>query len=120
MEIILYILIGFALLIIVLAMIAPKSYEVSRSVEINRPLPEVFSYLKSLKNQDNWSPWAEKDPDMKKTFTGIDGEAGCISTWEGNKEVGSGEQEIMGITENEIIKSQLRFLNLLNQLPMHI
>jgi len=110
MEIVLYVLIGFVLLITILAMIAPKSYEVNRSVEINRPLSEVFLYLKSLKNQDNWSPWAEKDPNMKKTFTGTDGEVGCISAWEGNKEVGSGEQEIMGIVENEIIESQLRFL----------
>jgi len=110
MEIILYVLIGIALLIVILAMVAPKSYEVSRSVEINRPLSDVFLYLKSLKNQDNWSPWAEKDPDMKKTFMGTDGEVGCISAWEGNKEVGSGEQEIMGIFENEVIESQLRFL----------
>jgi len=110
MNILLYILIGLVLLIIVLAIIAPKSYDVSRSVQINKSLPEVFSYLKSLKNQDNWSPWAEKDPDMKKTFTGVDGEAGCISAWEGNKEVGSGEQEMMEVIENEIIRSQLRFL----------
>lgn len=89
---------------------APKSYNVSRSISINKPLSEVFTYLKSLKNQDNWSPWAEKDPNMVKTFTGTDGEVGCVSAWVGNKDVGEGEQELTGIVENELIESQLRFL----------
>jgi len=110
MNVLLYVLLGFVLLIIILGMIAPKSYEVNRSIIINKPLSEVFSYLKSLKNQDNWSPWAQKDPDMKKTFIGTDGEVGCISAWEGNKQVGSGEQEITNIIENEVIESELRFL----------
>jgi len=105
-----YIIIGILLLIIILALIAPKSYEVSRSITINKPLSEVFTYLKSLKNQDNWSPWAERDPNMKKTFTGTDGEVGCISAWESDhNQVGSGEQEITSITDNKEVTTQLRF-----------
>ena len=57
----------------------PKDYDVSRTILISRPCPEVFKYLKSLKKQDKWSPWAEKDPNMKKSFTGVDGEVGSIS-----------------------------------------
>ncbi|MBV1888367.1 MAG: SRPBCC family protein [Urechidicola sp.] len=110
MNTLIYILAGFVLLIIILAIIAPKKYDVSREISINKPLKEVFDYLKFLKNQDNWSPWAEKDPNMKKTLAGTDGEVGCVSAWVGNKDVGAGEQEIMGIKENEEIASQLRFL----------
>ena len=106
----LYILGAIVLLIIILAIIAPKSYDVNRSIVINKPLTDVFAYLKLLKNQDNWSPWAEKDPIMKKTFTGTDGEVGFISAWVGNKEVGEGEQEITSFVENEVVYSQLRFL----------
>jgi len=106
----LYILGAIVVLIMILAMIAPKSYDVSRSIVINKPLTDVYSYLILLKNQDNWSPWAEKDPNMKKTFTGTDGEVGFVSTWVGNNEVGDGEQEITGFVENEVINSQLRFL----------
>jgi len=87
----LYILGAIVVLIMILAMIAPKSYDVSRSIVINKPLTDVYSYLILLKNQDNWSPWAEKDPNMKKTFTGTDGEVGFVFTWVGNKEVGDGE-----------------------------
>ncbi|SNR52486.1 Polyketide cyclase / dehydrase and lipid transport [Lutibacter agarilyticus] len=110
MTIFFYVILILILLVIILANIAPKNYDVSRSVIIKKPLPEVFTFLKLLKNQDEWSPWAEKDPAMRKTFTGTDGEVGFVSAWVGNKEVGEGEQELTGIIENEVVKSQLRFL----------
>lgn len=110
MSTLIYIVLGIVLLIIFLALIAPKSYNVNRSIIINKPLPEVFTYLKYLKNQDNWSLWAEKDPNMNKSITGVDGEVGCISSWKGNKEVGEGEQEIIRVLENQKIETQLRFL----------
>ena len=114
MSTVLYIVLAVILIIIVLALISPKSYDVNRNISINKPLPEVFSYLKSLKNQDNWSPWAEKDPNMEKTFTGTDGEIGCVSAWKGNKDVGEGEHEITNIVKNKVIESQLRFLKPFN------
>ncbi len=110
MMTLLYILAAIVLLVIILGLIAPKTYEVSRSIEIKRNLKDTFSYLVSLKNQDEWSPWGKRDPNMKKEFEGTDGKVGAISRWEGNKEVGSGEQEIINIVENELIESQLRFL----------
>jgi hypothetical protein len=59
---------------------------------------------------DEWSPWAEKDPNMEKKFTGIDGEVGAVSYWNGNKDVGEGEQEIIRIEEGKRIDTELRFL----------
>ena len=106
----LYIVSGIIVLIIILGLLAPKSYEVNRSIVINDLLPEVFQYLKYIKNQDNWSPWKKKDPNMIQTFEGTDGEVGFISKWEGNKGVGTGEQEIKHIVENDRIETQLRFL----------
>lgn len=105
-----YILAAILVLLIVLYLIAPARYDVSRSIQINRPPSAVFEYLKYLKNQDDWSPWARRDPDMKKEYRGTDGTVGFVSAWEGNKEVGSGEQEITRIEEGSRIESQLRFL----------
>lgn len=106
----LYILGGIVLLIIVLAMIAPKSYNVSRSIEIDQPRAVVFDNLRYLKNHDQWSPWNKKDPNMEKKFTGTDGEVGAISYWNGNKDVGEGEQELKKIEDGHRIESELRFL----------
>jgi flavodoxin len=58
---------------------------------------------------DDWSPWAKKDPNMDKKFTGTNGEVGSQSYWNGNKEVGEGEQEIKNIIDGERIESELRF-----------
>lgn len=107
---ILYIVLAIVFLIITLIAIAPKNYDVSRSIEIAKSKDVVFSYLKSLKKQDEWSPWGKRDPNMQKKFTGTDGEVGAINYWKGNKDVGEGEQEITKIVEGERIESELRFL----------
>ncbi len=110
MTTVLYILGSLILLIVFLGIIAPKSYNVSRSISIAQPKDTVFEYIKSLEKMDNWSPWAKKDPNMEKKFTGTDGEVGSVSYWNGNKEVGEGEQEITKIVPGERIESELRFL----------
>jgi len=107
--IVLYIFGAIIAVIILLALIAPKHYQVQRHIVINKPLPDVFSYLKHIKNQDNWSPWKNKDPDMKQEFIGTDGQVGFVAKWDGNKEVGLGEQEITNIVENNRVEARLRF-----------
>ena len=97
MNTFLIIIAAIAVLILVLAMLAPKSYNVFRTIEIAKPKAEVFEYLKFLKNQEKWSPWEKKDPDMQKQFRGTDGSVGALSAWQGNKAVGEGEQEITKI-----------------------
>ncbi|HEX8515283.1 MAG TPA: SRPBCC family protein [Bacteroidia bacterium] len=105
----LYILVGLAILILIISLAIPTEFKLERDVVINKPKAEVFSYVKSLKNQDNWSVWNMKDPNMKREFTGTDGTQGFISRWEGNKDVGIGEQEIKKIVEGERVDMQLRF-----------
>ena len=109
MEIAIYVIILILSVIVILGLIAPKNLEVSRSIIINKPRSEMFQYLRLIKNQDNWSPWKNKDPNMEQSYEGTDGEVGFISKWKGNKDVGEGEQEILSIIENESINTQLRF-----------
>ncbi len=105
-----YILALVVLVLLVLYLLAPANYDVSRTVTINLPSKQVYAYLKYLKNQDEWSPWNQKDPGMQKGFRGTDGTVGAVSSWEGNKQVGSGEQEITRLFEGRRIETQLRFL----------
>jgi len=57
MYTLLYILMGILVLVVFLAIIAPKNYNVYRTIEVARPRAEVFEYLKYLKKQREWSPW---------------------------------------------------------------
>ena len=110
MMTVIYIILGLVALILIIGFIAPKSYEVNRNITVNRSVSDVFQYLKYIKNQDNWSPWRKKDPNLTQTFEGVDGEVGFVSKWKGNKGVGMGEQEIKRIVENDRIETELRFL----------
>ena len=95
--------------IVILAFVAPKTFEIHKSIVIDRPYTGVFDYLRHIKNQYHWSPWKEKDPNMKQEFIGEDGAIGFIAKWEGNSEVGVGEQEITNIVKNDRIEAILRF-----------
>ncbi|MDA6072734.1 SRPBCC family protein [Flavobacterium sp. AC] len=105
-----------AILILVLAIVLiaaycmPKNYAVEREIIINRPVDTVFNYVRNLKNQNEFSVWANLDPKIKTTYTGTDGAVGSKSTWESDvKEVGVGEQEITKITQGKRIDFALRF-----------
>ena len=107
---ILLVILGIIVLLLVVAIFVPKEYAVERAMTIDRPASEVFDYVVLLKNQDNYSVWAQKDPNMKKTYTGEDGTVGFVSAWESDdEEVGVGEQEIIKIEVNFRIDYELRF-----------
>ncbi|MFS4457132.1 SRPBCC family protein [Maribacter sp. 2304DJ31-5] len=109
MTILIYILVAIIALVLILSILAPKTYDVFRSIEIDSPKAVVFPYLKFLEKQQEWSPWAKKDPDMSRELRGTDGEVGAVNYWNGNKDVGEGEQEITKITEGERVEGTLRF-----------
>ncbi|MDX5418763.1 MAG: SRPBCC family protein [Hymenobacteraceae bacterium] len=102
--------VALVVLALVVALFVKKEYAVEREIAINKPKSEVYDYLKMLKNQDNFSVWATRDPDMKKDYRGTDGTVGFVSAWDSQSDdVGAGEQEITGMTEGERIDYELRF-----------
>ncbi len=102
-------IIGVIALLFILALFVKKGYAIEREITIDKPRPEVFDYLKHLKNQDHFNKWAMADPNQKKEFRGTDGTVGFVYAWEGNKKVGKGEQEIKSIKEDERIDVEVRF-----------
>lgn len=109
--IILGILIGLVALFFILAIIAPKSYALERSIIINRPVDHVFAYILLLRNQEAFNAWQRIDPNAKRTYTGTDGTVGFTMAWDStNKQAGKGEQEITAITPGKEVTYQLRFI----------
>lgn len=105
------VLVIIAALPFVVALFVNGNYAVERNIVINKPTAEVFSYIKLLKNQNNYSVWAKIDPKMKATFKGVDGTVGFVSAWESsNKNVGKGEQEIVKIEEGKKVETLIRFM----------
>ena len=88
----------------IVGMFIDEDYTVVKEVTIEKPKDEVFEYVKLLKNQEYFSSWALKDPTMKKSFNGVDGEVGFVSAWDSkDPNVGVGEQEILAIEQGKRI-----------------
>ncbi len=97
-------------LVLIVAAFVKKDYSVEKEVVINKPKQEVYDYVKYLKNQNNFSKWAQMDPNMRKEFRGTDGTVGFVSAWDSDeKNVGKGEQEIVKMDDNRI-DYEIRFI----------
>jgi len=107
----LFLLVGIIVLALAVALFVRKEYDIEREVIIEKPRQTVYDYIKYLKNQDQFSVWANMDPAMKKEYRGTDGAVGFISAWESkNSNVGKGEQEIRKLQEGSRIDTELRFV----------
>ncbi|MBT1444150.1 SRPBCC family protein [Shewanella sp. JM162201] len=95
----------------VAALFIKSDYQVVATQTINKPLGEVFDYLRFLKHQDEFSVWAQIDPNMRKSYRGVDGEVGFVSAWDSdNPDAGKGEQEIIALESERRIDYALRFI----------
>lgn len=108
--IVLYIILGIIAALLLAGLVISKDMKATKEIVINKPVGEVFNYIKYLKNQQNYSKWATLDPDIKNEFRGTDGQPGFVNSWSGNKKVGVGEQEITGIEEGKALHTDLRFI----------
>jgi hypothetical protein len=102
------IIVGLIALLLIITLFVPRHYDVERQITISKSSPEVFNYIKFLKNQDKYSIWSMMDPAMKKEYKGTDGMVGFIYGWDG-EEAGKGEQEIKKITDAQRLDIEIRF-----------
>jgi len=75
--------------VLVLAAGKPDDLHVERSATIKAEPEKLFALVNDFHNWNDWTPY-NKDPAMKKTFSGAASGAGAVYAWEGNKEVGRG------------------------------
>jgi uncharacterized protein YndB with AHSA1/START domain len=107
---ILLVLAGIIVLLLTIALLTKKEFSLEKQITIHKSKNEVFNYLKLIKNQEQYSVWVMKDPNIKIVYTGTDGTVGFTSSWESNdKNVGIGEQEIKKIVEGESLQVEIRF-----------
>ena len=107
---ILIVIAGLIALLLLVALFTKKDFTLEKQIVINRSKQQVFDYLKLIRNQEQYSVWVMKDPNIKIVYTGTDGTVGFTSSWESNdKNVGIGEQEIVKIAEGESMEVEIRF-----------
>lgn len=95
-------------LILIVALFLPKTFNAEGTATINKPVNEVFSYVKQIKNQENYGVWFKMDDKMTKEYSGEDGTVGFRYSWK-SKKVGDGIQVITKIEENKRVEMDLFF-----------
>lgn len=84
-------IVGFIVLLLLIALFISNDYTVSVSTTINKPKRVVFDYVKMVKNQENYSIWVMQDPNVKMIYEGVDGTVGFKATWDSKDDnVGAG------------------------------
>ncbi len=96
--------------ILIIPLFMRKVHHVQREIMVNVTAQQAFSFLKMLKNHEKFNKWAGADPSRKEEFKGNDGTPGFIYAWNGNKNAGQGEKEIMKMIEGQKIEVDIRFV----------
>ncbi len=116
MKIFMKILGAFAALVLIISAIGfiffPSHIHVERSIIIDRDKSVIFNFLNELKNQPAWSPWHEKDPNTKYTFSNPSSGVGAEMKWDSPvKDVGQGSMKNIELIPDSLIKLELRFMD---------
>lgn len=107
---IILIIIGVVMsLLLILNTLAPREMKVEKSINLNASREVIYPYILSFYKRNDWSPWSELDDNMTTSLEGTDGTLGAVWKWEGDKNVGKGQQINKKITPNERVDTQVIF-----------
>jgi hypothetical protein len=96
--------------VLIIAASKPDGFSVRRAAVVNAPADKVFPLIADFHEWRKWSPWEDRDPDLKRSYGGAERGKGAVYAWEGNKNVGSGRMEILEANSPSLVKIQLDFL----------
>ena len=82
-------------IVLILAATKPTRFSVQRATTVRAPPERIFPLISDFHRWGSWSPYENKDPAMKRSFSGAADGKGAVYGWEGNKNVGSGRMEIL-------------------------
>jgi uncharacterized protein YndB with AHSA1/START domain len=104
------VLVVAAVAIVAYAAFQPNSFRVERSALIKAPADKIFPLINDFHAWRTWSPYEERDPDMKRTFGGPAAGKGPTYDWDGNRNVGSGHMEILDAPPPSRVTIKLDFI----------
>ena len=95
--------------VLILAATKPDTFSVRRAATLKAPPERIFPLINDFHQWGTWSPYENKDPAMKRTYSGAASGKGAVYAWDGNKNVGSGRMEILDASTPSKIVIKLDF-----------
>lgn len=83
-----------AVALLVYAATKPDTFRVTRTTIIKAPAEKIFARVNDPKRHRDWSSWEQKDPAMKRRYSGPAGGKGAVYEWDGDSNIGKGRMEI--------------------------
>ena len=105
---ILLVLVILAVIVVLLGLSKPNTFQVRRSLAINAPAARIFPLIDDFHAWTRWSPWENIDADLARTYSGPDRGRGAAYAWEGKKS-GAGSMLITDSREPDLIVIKLDF-----------
>jgi len=105
-----YIIIFAVVAILIFASTRPDCFQVQRKIIIKAPPERIFTFINDLYQWKLWSPWENKDPAMKRTFSSVTAGKDAVYEWEGNSNVGKGRMEISESSPPTRLTIKLEFI----------
>ena len=96
-------------IVLILAATKPDTFSVRRATTVKAPPEKIFPLINDFHQWGTWSPYENKDPAMKRTYSGAASGRGAVYAWDGNKNVGSGRMEILDASTPSKIVIKLDF-----------
>jgi uncharacterized protein YndB with AHSA1/START domain len=96
-------------IVLILAATKPDTFSVQRVTTVSAPPEKIFPLINDFHQWGTWSPWENKDPAMKRTYSGAGSGKGAVYAWDGNKNVGTGRMEILEVSAPSKIVIKLDF-----------
>jgi Polyketide cyclase / dehydrase and lipid transport len=96
-------------LVLIVASRKPDSFTVRRAAVVHAPAERIFPRVNNFQQWAKWSPWENRDPAMKRSFSGPESGKGAVYAWDGNRNVGSGRMEILDASQPSKILIKLDF-----------
>lgn len=111
----LYLIVPLAIVFLLVAIVLcigfsrPSTFRVQRDITIDASPTAAYAVLSDFHRSEHWSPWEDKDPNMKRIFGGATSGKGATYEWDGDKNVGHGKQEIIEAIPSSKVVVKLDF-----------
>jgi hypothetical protein len=88
----------------------PDTFRVARSITIDAPPDTIFPLIDDYRRWPAWSPYEDKDPQMKRAFGAVVSGRGATYAWEGDSNVGAGNMTIVDTIRDRKVAIRLNMV----------
>ncbi len=88
----------------------PSDFAIERSATIQAPPSLIYAHIQSPRAMNEWSPFAQGDPQMKIVYDGPQGGVGARSSWDSAK-LGKGRMTVTDVKPDQEVEMKLEFIS---------